>query len=318
MAYILAADIGGTSCKLAIFNEQIELIEKWQTASSVGDYLMMLKSVAASFEKKLEELESSFKECIGLGVGVPGPVNFKEGTVNGAVNLGWETHVNVAEILAGLTGLSVLVDNDANLAALGEQFKGAGKNYSNVAMLTLGTGVGGGIILNRELIHGHSGASGEVGHIKVDHTEQFLCNCGHHGCLETVASATGIVNLAYSLKEEYQESVLSDKIAALELTSKDVIAAAADKDPLALRVLNKASFYIALGMSYIASIVNPSHFVIGGGVSEAGTILLDSIISQFPSVTFPPAAEHVNIVLAELGNDAGIYGAARLVEQYVK
>ena len=318
MAYILAADIGGTSCKLAIFDEQIELVEKWQIKSSMGNHQRMLEAVATAFEQKLVSMDSSFNECLGLGVGVPGPVNFKEGSVNGAVNLGWDTHVNVAEILHGRTGLSVSVDNDANLAALGEQFKGAGKNYSNVAVLTLGTGVGGGIILNRALIHGHSGASGEVGHMKVDHTEQFLCNCGHRGCLETVASATGIVNLTHVLQEDYPESVLSEKIAADILTSKDVIEAATDKDPLALRVLNKASYYIALGLSYIASTVNPSHFVIGGGVSEAGTILLDSIISQFPSVTFPPAAEHVSIVLAELGNDAGIYGAARLVEQYVK
>lgn len=318
MAYILAADIGGTSCKLAIFNEDIEVVHKWRIASSVGDYKDMLGSVTESFRTQLEKIGSSFKECIGLGVGVPGPVDFESGTVNGAVNLGWETHVPVGDILSKLTGLTVRVDNDANMAALGEQYKGAGKNDRHVAVLTLGTGVGGGIIINRELIHGHAGAGGEVGHMKVDHTEQFLCNCGHRGCLETVASATGIVNLTYALKENFPNSSLSSVIDAGTLTSKDVIQAAADKDQLALHILNKASFYIALGMSYIASTVNPSRFVIGGGVSAAGTILLDSIISQFPSMTFPPAAENVNIVLAELGNDAGMYGAARIIEQYVK
>lgn len=318
MTYILTADIGGTSCKLGVFDQELELVEKWRIPSGVQKQTDILKAIAKSFEDQLEKMESSFDECIGLGVGVPGPVNFKEGIVNGAVNLGWKGQVNVRRILSELTNLEVVVDNDANLAALGEQFKGSGKNYSNVAVLTIGTGVGGGIILNRELIHGYKGASGEIGHLKVDHTEKFLCNCGHRGCLETVASATGIVNLCYDMQKEFPDSILSESIDNGSLSSKDVIMAAKEKDPLALKVLNKVGYFIALGLSYISSIVNPSHFVIGGGVSDAGNILLDSIISQFPTVTFPPAADGVNIVLAQLGNDAGIFGAARLVEQHIK
>lgn len=318
MKYVLTADLGGTSCKLGIFDQELELIEKWRIPTGINSETELLKEIAVSFENQLEKMESSVDECIGIGIGVPGPVNFKEGIVNGAVNLGWKGKVDVKRILSGFMNLEVIVDNDANLAALGEQYKGAGKNYSNVAVLTIGTGVGGGIILNRELMHGFSGASGEVGHLKVDYTEQFQCNCGHRGCLETVASATGIVNLCYDFQKEFPKSILSELIDAGTLSSRDVITAAGQKDPLALKVLNKVGYFIALGLSYIASVVNPSHFVIGGGVSDAGHILLDSVISQFPTVTFPPAAEGINIVLAELGNDAGIYGAARLVEQYIK
>lgn len=318
MTYILTADIGGTSCKLGIFDQQLEIINKWRVPTGVKNQTDILESIVESFQNELDKMESDFEDCIGIGVGVPGPVNFKEGIVNGAVNLGWKGQVNVRKKLNDMTKLEVVVENDANLAALGEQFKGAGKNYSNVAVLTIGTGVGGGIISNRQLMLGYRGASGEVGHLKVDHTERFRCNCGHRGCLETVASATGIVNLCYDFAQEFPDTKLSELIDSGDLTSKDVIQAAQDKDPLALKVLNKVGYYIALGLSYIASVVNPSHFVIGGGVSDAGHVLLDSIISQFPTVTFPPAAEGVHIVLAQLGNDAGIYGAARLVEQHIK
>lgn len=318
MTYILTADIGGTSCKLGIFDQQLEIINKWRVPTGVKNQTDILESIVESFQNELDKMESDFEDCIGIGVGVPGPVNFKEGIVNGAVNLGWKGQVNVRKKLNDMTKLEVVVENDANLAALGEQFKGAGKNYSNVAVLTIGTGVGGGIISNRQLMLGYRGASGEVGHLKVDHTERFRCNCGHRGCLETVASATGIVNLCYDFAQEFPDTKLSELVDSGDLTSKDVIQAAQDNDPLALKVLNKVGYYIALGLSYIASVVNPSHFVIGGGVSDAGHVLLDSIISQFPTVTFPPAAEGVHIVLAQLGNDAGIYGAARLVEQHIK
>lgn len=315
MKYILAVDIGGTTCKLAIFNRKLNIIEQWHIPSNTshrGHYI--IEEIVQSFKDHLSALEVTFSDCFGLGVGVPGPVDFEKGVVKGAVNLGWEGDVNLRERFESLTSVKTFIDNDANLAALGEQYKGAGKNHSHVVTLTLGTGVGGGIIVNRELYHGFNGAAGEIGHIKVDLDEKFQCNCGHKGCLETVASATGIVNMSYYYFDKYRNTSLAPLIESGELTSKDVLNEAKNKDELSLFVLNRVGYYAALAISHISVVINPSHFIIGGGVSQAGSILIDSIKSQYPIMTFPPAEEGVEIVLATLGNDAGINGAARLVD----
>lgn len=317
---ILAADIGGTSCKLAIFDPELNLMEKWRIDTDITDSgAHILNDVHKSFQRRLDKSGRGIDDCTGIGIGVPGPVDFDTGMLNGAINLGWTGKKPIARDFEVLSGLKTIVDNDANAAALGEQSFGAGGAHGDVVMLTLGTGVGGGVVTNHRLLHGAHGAAGEIGHIKVDKSKRFSCNCGQNGCLETVASATGMKNLAaYHYEHTYQSTVLSDSIEDGTVTSKDIVAASHEGDLLSQHVLDDMSRYIAYALSTVSAITNPRVIIIGGGVSQAGDMLLDKIDAYYRPDTFPPAVENTGIRLAELGNDAGIYGAARLVEQFIK
>lgn len=192
---ILAADVGGTTCKLGIFDNKLERITKWSIQTDISDPsgVVLLKSIYSAFVQKMNELSLKMEDVIGLGIGVPGPVDFESGIVHGAVNLNWPGDVNVRAILSQFVSFPIFVDNDANAAALGEKHKGAGHDADDVVAITLGTGVGGGIISNGKLVHGHNGSGAEIGHFRVDFDQRFACNCGKNGCLETVASATGVV-----------------------------------------------------------------------------------------------------------------------------
>lgn|SRR5699024_7472926 len=318
MNVILAADIGGTSCKLGIFDEELNLIEKWEIPTDISEEgSHILEDVHDSFRSKEKALGFKVEESLGAGLGMPGPVDFETGILNGCINLNIKGKRSIATTFRELSGAAAVVDNDANVAALGEQFSGAGDGHSEVVMITLGTGVGGGVISGGRLIHGTGGSGGEIGHITVDFDERFQCNCGKKGCLETVASATGMVNLAGYHSDAYETSALSASIREGTLTSKTIVDAAMTGDPLAEFVVEEAARYLATAMSSISVITNPGYFIFGGGVSRAGGYLTDKIQKYYDALIFPPAEDDMEIVLAELGNDAGMYGAARLVKQYL-
>ncbi|GAA3722536.1 ROK family glucokinase [Salinicoccus jeotgali] len=318
MDNILAADIGGTTCKLGLFSDDVELLHKWEIPTeTLPDGGRILEDIYEAFIKETANHGLDLTDIAGVGLGVPGPVDFKNGIINGAINLNWDGKKPISYEFEKMSGIPTIVDNDANVAALGEQHKGAGSGYDDVVMVTLGTGVGGGIVVNGLLAHGHGGAAGEIGHLNVDTKRRFQCNCGKKGCLETVASATGIVNLARHHFHNGVETTLSKALEEGTVTSAAVVEAAKVGDTLGMRVLDEVAGFIGLALSDISVLTNPNYFIIGGGVSRAGDILMDGIRKHYRRLTFPPAYENTEIVFAELGNDAGIYGAARLVKQFL-
>lgn len=308
--YCFGVDIGGTTVKIGLFSTKGELLDKWEivTRKDEGGSLI-LSDVAKVIEDKLIELKVSKDDVSGIGLGVPGPIT-EDGRVLKCVNLGWGVF-NVAEEVTKLTGIeNVKVGNDANVAALGEMWKGGGRGYKNMVMVTLGTGVGGGIIINGKILAGSNGAAGEIGHLTVNYDEEETCGCGKKGCLEQFASATGIVKEANRLLFE------SDKPSKLRdiqyLSAKAIFDTAKEGDELANVLVDELGRYLGLACSHIAAVVDPQAFVIGGGVSKAGTILTDVIKKYYESnVMF--ALKGKVFELAQLGNDAGIYGCAKMV-----
>ena len=244
-------------------------------------------------------------------------VDREAGTVIGAYNLNWTTLQPVREQIETGTKIKLAIDNDANVAALGERWKGAGENNPDVIFITLGTGVGGGIVAAGQLLHGAAGCSGEIGHITVD-PQGYQCTCGKRGCLETVSSATGVVRVARTLAEEYAgdsqlKQLLDD---GEEITSKDVFELAQAEDTLALMVVDKVCFYLGLACGNLGNTLNPASIVIGGGVSAAGEFLRSRVEKYFKEFTFPQVQESTKIKLAELGNEAGVIGAGSLALQF--
>lgn len=302
-------DIGGTTVKMGYFEEDGQLIDKWEIPTrkeNGGENI--LPDVVKAIEDKLAEKEVSKGQLAGIGIGVPGPV-FEDGTVNGCVNLGWGVF-NVADKvreLIDMPELDVKVGNDANVAALGEMFKGSGEGYKNLVMVTLGTGVGGGIILDGKILTGTTGGAGEIGHMPVGIDETESCSCGKKGCLEQYASATGIVKVAKRILAACDTETPLRGMA--EFTAKDVMDLAKSGDEVSVKVIEQLGDYLGKALAHIASVVNPSAFVIGGGVSKAGQYLIDVIEKHFKENVFRPCSD-VKFVIASLGNDAGIYGAA--------
>lgn len=313
---IIGIDLGGTSIKFAILTQNGEIQEKWSIPTNILDEgSHIVPDIIQSIKHKLTLLGLTKDDFLGIGMGSPGVVNRQEGTVIGAYNLNWKTLQPIKEQIESELGLSFYIDNDANVAALGEKWVGAGNNEPDVVFVTLGTGVGGGVIAGNQLIHGFSGAGGELGHIAVDFEEPIACTCGKKGCLETVASATGIVNLTRRYAEKYAgDSELKAKIDdGQQVTAKDVFDLAKENDTLALIVIRHFSEYLGVACSHIANILNPSRIVIGGGVSAAGGFLLKGVREEFEKNVFPPIKDSTVLALAELGNDAGVIGAASLV-----
>ena len=309
--YLIGIDIGGTTVKLGLFNIEGELLNKWEIETrKIDNGKYILSDIVKSINSILEEKDIDKGEIIGAGVGVPGPVK-GDGTVLGCVNLGWPVF-NVSLELEKLLGIPVKVANDANIAALGEMYKGGGKGYENMIMVTLGTGVGGGVIINSRIIDGANGAGGEIGHINVNPHEKVKCNCGKKGCLEQYASATGIVNLA---KEILEKENCDSKLRTIEnMTAKDVFDLAKEKDELAIKVIEKFSYILGSALANIACVCNPEVFVIGGGVSKAGDILLKSLKKYYLENAFH-ATVNTEFKLATLDNDAGIFGGAKLANE---
>ena len=305
----VGVDVGGTSVKMGFFTTDGQLIRKWEIETRRRENCEhVIEDIAESIRENLKKDNLTLNDCVGIGMGVPGPV-LPKGYVEVCVNLGWKDMYPARELSDRLEGISVRVGNDANIAALGEAWQGGAKRFNDVVMLTLGTGVGGGIIINGEIVTGRHGLAGEIGHLYVRSDEKDCCNCGGHGCLEQVASATGIVKEAKrQLAESDMESSLRD---CKKLTAKEVLDAAKAGDALAEQVMDVVVKYLGIAISHIALTVDPDVFVIGGGVSKAGQYLIDKIKVMYDFYT-PISKNRGDIVLATLGNDAGIYGAAKM------
>ena len=307
--YAFGVDIGGTTCKIGFFETNGTLLDKWEiTTNKENNGASILSDVAHSVDNKLAQEGISKDEVQGIGIGVPGPVK-SNGVVNRCVNVGWGV-VNVEEELSKLTGLMVKAGNDANVAALGEMWQGGAKGSKDVVMVTLGTGVGGGIIVGGKIVAGHHGAGGEIGHANIDHSENERCNCGNSGCLEQYASATGIVRVARQILESSSETSTLRGIE--KLTAKDVLDAFKAGDVLAGKIMEQVGDKLGGALAFIAAVVDPEAIVIGGGVSKAGQPLIDCIQKYYRQYAFS-LCKDTPMVIASLGNDAGIYGAAKMV-----
>lgn len=307
--YGFGVDIGGTTVKLGLFRTDGELLDKWEipTRKESGGS-QILPDVAASIKEKLAEKDIDGADVQGIGVGVPGPMT-PEGVVRKCVNLGWGVF-NVEDTLCGLTGYPVKAGNDANVAALGEMWQGAGKGAKNIVMVTLGTGIGGGVIIDGHVVAGATGAGGEIGHLPVNDKETLTCGCGKKGCLEQYASATGVVTLTKrALAASDQQSSLRE---LAEVTAKDLFDAAKAGDALALEVLEQFGEILGKGLASVACVVNPELFVIGGGVSKAGAVITDVVQKYYAPNAFH-ACREAQFKIAELGNDAGIYGCVKMI-----
>lgn len=307
--YGFGVDIGGTTIKIGFFETSGKLLDKWEVKTDKTDHgKNILPDVAKAIDNKLAQEGISRSEVQGVGVGVPGPVDSKGG-VSGCVNLGWD-RVDVVEELGALTSLMVRCGNDANVAALGEMWQGGAAGSSNVIMVTLGTGVGGGIIVDGHIVAGFHGAGGEIGHITVNNDEIEPCNCGQYGCLEQYVSATGIVRMAKrKLAKTSDPTVLRER---KDLSAKQVFDAAKDGDAVALELVEETGQILGSALSNIACVADPQVIVIGGGVSRAGEILTETIRKHYRETSFF-ACKDTEFALASLGNDAGIYGCMRLL-----
>ena len=310
--YAFGIDLGGTTAKVGLFTTAGELLEKWEVptdTSHAGEHI--LANLAAAIRGKMEEKSLSAQQVEGVGVGVPGPVLDSRIVPIVCANLGGWGDRNVAEDLSALLdGLPVLVGNDANVAALGEIWMGAARGCRNAVMVTLGTGVGGGVIVNGKVIDGVHGAGGEIGHITVNPHETAVCGCGKHGCLEQYSSATGVVRCMKKLLEEDPDTpcVLRDT----DFVAKDVFDAARSGDVLAAREVDQMTATLGMALANIAAVVDPEMFLIGGGVARAGAVLFDPLTAHYRDTAFRSCRD-IPIKAASLGNDAGIYGAVRLI-----
>ena len=311
---IIGIDLGGTTVKFAILTAQGEVQQKWSIPTNILDEgSHIVPDIIESIKHRMNLYGLKKDDFLGIGMGTPGSVNRELGTVIGAYNLNWKTTQTIKDAIEAETGIPFTIDNDANVAALGEQWKGAGENNPDVVFVTVGTGVGGGVIMNGQLLHGVAGAAGEIGHITVD-PDGFQCTCGKKGCLETVSSATGVVRVARHLSEEFAgDSELKKQLDNGEtITSKDVFEAAQAGDLFANLVVDKVCYYLGLATGNIGNTLNPASIVLGGGVSAAGEFLRSRVEKNFLTFVFPQVAESTKIKLAELGNDAGVIGAASL------
>ena len=310
--YAFGIDLGGTTAKIGLFTTSGALLEKWEVAtdtSNAGEHI--LENLAAAILGKMNEQGIQPEQVEGVGIGVPGPVLDSSIVPIVCANLGGWGERNVSAQLSGLlNGLKVLVGNDANVAALGEIWMGAAKGAKNAVMVTLGTGVGGGVVVNGKVIDGVHGAGGEIGHITVNRHETATCGCGKHGCLEQYSSATGVVRCMKKLLDENPDTPCV--LRGTEFAAKDVFDAARNGDALAAREVDEMSDTLGMALANIASTVDPEAFLVGGGVARAGDVLFAPLNKHFQEYAFKSCRE-IPIKQASLGNDAGIYGAVRLI-----
>lgn len=309
MEYVFGIDVGGTTIKMGLFDTTGILLDKWEIPTNTKDQgKEILPDIANAVQKKLEEKKIDATCVKGVGVGVPGPVT-EDGLVDHCINLGWGV-MPIAKELERMTGFPAKAGNDANVAALGEVWQGGGKGYKDVLMVTIGTGIGGGLVLHENIVTGATGSAAEIGHICVNPMETEACNCGNKGCLEQYTSATGILRMAKRrLAQTDTPSVMRQKE---NLTTKDVLDAAKNGDFLAGEVVDQMARIMGMGLANCCAVADVALIIIGGGVSKAGSFLTDAIQTYFRQYAFHTQKE-THFKLAELGNDAGIYGAARLV-----
>ena len=312
--YIYGIDIGGTTVKMGLFDEKGDMLEKWEIVTrKENNGENILPDIVKSIKEKKSEKSIETDDILGIGMGVPGPIT-EDGRVLKCANLGWGIF-SVADEMSKLTGVKkVKVGNDANVAALGEQWRGGGRGFDNIVMVTLGTGVGGGIIMNGKILTGENGAAGEIGHITVNPKETLTCGCGCKGCLEQYSSATGVIRLAKERLEASDKPSELRKFADDQIGGKEVFDAYKAGDELAAEAVDEFAAYLGMGLGNVASVVDTQAFVIGGGLSKNGPIVIELIKKQYEkNVMF--ALKNTEFRLAELGNDAGMYGAVRMVIQ---
>ena len=308
-SYLYGVDVGGTSIKIGLFEADGTLLEKFKIPTRrENEGALVISDIADALKNRLEKRGDSLDSLMGVGIGVPGPI-LPGGIVNRCVNIGWGIKNVSRELSELMDGIRVEVINDANAAALGEFWKGAGQGYHSIVMVTLGTGIGGGIVVDDRVVGGAHGAGGEIGHLKVRNDETEICNCGKAGCLEQYASATGIVRMA---KRQLAARAEKGLLAADDFTAKDVINAAKQEDPVAMEVFDEVCRCLGEGLALVSCVADPEVIVIGGGVSAAGDFLLDRIRSYYVPAVFH-ASRDTRFLLATLGNDGGIYGAAKMV-----
>lgn len=309
--YAFGVDVGGTSVKLGLFSSEGSLLEKWEIPTRTennGDHV--LPDIVASILSKLTEKNIPFEEIEGIGIGVPGPVS-ADFTVNKCINLGWGVF-NLKEKMNQLLPQipKIAAGNDANVATLGELWQGGGKGYHSAVMFTLGTGVGGGIVVNDQIVAGTNGGAGEVGHMTVNPQESVPCACGKYGCLEQYASANGLVRMG---KVMLFQSHKPSKLREMEnFTAKDICDLAREGEEMSLDIVDRFGEYLGRAMSYVSCTVDPDICIIGGGMSRAGSIITDAILKYYRRYAFH-VSTGTSIALAELGNDAGIYGCAKMI-----
>ncbi len=306
--YCFGVDVGGTTIKMGLFEADGTVLDKWEIKTRTeNNGVNVLPDIAEAVKAKMAEKSIAKEAVAGVGIGVPGPVDSR-GIVHKCVNLGWGV-LNINEELGKMLDMPVKGGNDANVAALGEMWKGGGQGFNSVVVVTLGTGVGGGIIMDGEMLTGAKGAAGEIGHIHVNDQETEVCGCGNKGCLEQYASATGIVRLANrTLAKNNRPTCLKEG----RISAKSVWDAVKAGDAVAIDIAEQFGQYLGKGLAGVAGVVNPEAFVIGGGVSNAGEILLEYVRKNYTPYVFH-ASRDVEFTLATLGNDAGMYGAAKLV-----
>ena len=310
--YSFGVDIGGTTVKIGFFEASGSLLESWEIPTrTVDNGKNILPDIAASVLGKLKELGIDDDYVKGIGMGVPGPVS-DDGTVLKCVNLGWGVF-NVCDELSKLTGMPVRATNDANAAALGEMWQGGGKGHKDVIMVTLGTGVGGGIIIDGRIMNGVNGASGEIGHIPVQDfdEETEVCGCGKRGCLEQYVSANGIARITKKYLQENPE-LQSTLRYVPTIDSRAIFDAAKDGDEVALHMVDVFSKILGRALAGVACVIDTEIFVVGGGVSKAGQIVIEGVQKYYRQYAFH-ASSKAQFALATLGNNAGIYGGAALM-----
>lgn len=308
--YAFGVDIGGTSIKVGFFEINGKLLETWKIPTNIDENgSHILQDIADTVKQKLELLKIPKQEVLGIGMGVPGPIS-EDGKVLKCVNLGWGVF-NVVDVLEDLTGLKVKVGNDANVAALGEFWQGGGKGHKNIVMVTLGTGVGGSVIIDGKIVSGVHGAAGEIGHLHMIDDEHQTCGCGKKGCLEQYASANGLVRLTREYLQSHP-SVVTCLHDIDKITAEDIFEAAKNKDEVALQMVNKVCEFLGKALAQISCVINPEVLVIGGGMSKAGDILLENIQKYFIMYAFH-ASRNTRFKEAKLSNDAGIYGGVKLI-----
>lgn len=309
--YAFGVDVGGTTVKLGLFSRDGVLLEKWEIPTRTqNNGENVLPDIVASIRSKLSEKNIAPQNVEGIGIGVPGPVS-ADFTVNKCVNLGWDVF-NLKDKMNQLLPEipNVAAGNDANVATLGELWQGGGKGYQSAVMFTLGTGVGGGVVVDGKIVAGANGGAGEVGHMTVEPGETVPCACGKYGCLEQYASANGIVRMGKVMLSRCDKpSGLRD----LErFTAKDICDLARNGEEMAMDIVERFGEYMGRAMSYVACTTDPDVFIVGGGMSRAGSMITDVMLKYYRKYAFHVSAG-TSIALAELGNDAGIYGCAKLI-----
>lgn len=316
---IIGVDVGGTTVKIGFVTQNGDIFAKWEIPTNIAENgMFIVEEVWTSIEEKLAHHNVSKENLLGMGVGAPGFIDDTTGFVFQAVNIGWKDFA-LAEQFRKISQLPVYAANDANVAALGENWRGAGQHANNLLAITLGTGVGGGVIIGGKIVSGENGTAGEVGHITVD-VDGEVCNCGRIGCLETITSATGIVRQAMKQIEMYPNSNLavyynqSRKV----LTSKDIFDRAKSDDVLCQQIIEYTSDVLGFVLANVATVINPSKILIGGGVSQAGTDFIEKIEEKFSKYALGRISSICSVTSAKLGNDAGLIGAASLVKQHIQ